>query len=104
MMHTCPFCGEECDCDFDDTGGLPVPDDCPHVCEDDDDYEDEDFGFEDDEFCDCGRRATDYCGFCGKPLCHMHFELGAGFCSGPHTQAQILEYERQVYGGRENDH
>lgn len=32
MMHTCPFCGEECDCDMDDTSDLPVPDDCAHVC------------------------------------------------------------------------
>jgi hypothetical protein len=35
-MHTCPICDEECDCDMDDTGGLPVPDDCPHVCKEDD--------------------------------------------------------------------
>lgn len=43
-MHECPFCGEECDCDMDDTGGLPVPDDCPHVCADpgdDDEYDDD---------------------------------------------------------------
>jgi hypothetical protein len=45
-MHTCPFCGEECDCDMDDTGDLPVPADCPHVCEDDE--EDDLF----DESCD----------------------------------------------------
>jgi hypothetical protein len=48
-MHTCPFCGQECDCDLDDTGGLPVPDDCPHVCADpdNDDWEDEELGQED---------------------------------------------------------
>ena len=42
-MHTCPFCGYECDCDMDDTQGLSVPDDCPHVCEDveNDFYEDQ---------------------------------------------------------------
>jgi hypothetical protein len=39
-MHECPFCGDVCDCDCDDTWGLPVPDDCPHVCNDtDDDYD-----------------------------------------------------------------
>lgn len=37
-MHECPFCGQVCDCDSDDTW-LSVPDDCPHVCADDyDDY------------------------------------------------------------------
>ncbi len=30
-MHECPFCGEVCDCDMDDTWGLPIPDDCPHI-------------------------------------------------------------------------
>lgn len=37
MMHECPFCGEVCDCDMDDTWGLPIPNDCPHVCGDDED-------------------------------------------------------------------
>jgi len=48
-MHTCPFCGEECDCDMDGTGGLPMPDDCPHVCaepENNDDWDD----FDRDDF------------------------------------------------------
>jgi len=42
-MHECPFCGYVCDCDLDDTWGLPVPDDCQHVCWEDDlesDWED----------------------------------------------------------------
>ena len=47
-MHTCPFCGEECDCDMDDTGDLPVPDDCPHVCDDRDDF---DYCSDDDDWC-----------------------------------------------------
>ena len=38
-MHECPFCGQVCDCDLDDTYGLPVPDDCSHVCTEDS-YED----------------------------------------------------------------
>lgn len=38
-MHECPFCGELCDCDLDDTWDLPVPDDCPHVCSE---YDDDD--------------------------------------------------------------
>ena len=45
-MHTCPFCGDECDCDMDDCGGLPVPDDCPHVCEEPEDDFDNDDGWE----------------------------------------------------------
>jgi uncharacterized heparinase superfamily protein len=42
-MHECPFCGYVCDCDMDDTWDLPIPDDCPHVCQEDDlesDWED----------------------------------------------------------------
>jgi hypothetical protein len=31
-MHSCPFCDELCYCDLDDTWGLPVPEECPHVC------------------------------------------------------------------------
>ena len=38
-MHTCPFCGYECDCDLDDTSELSIPDDCPHVCDDQDDWD-----------------------------------------------------------------
>jgi hypothetical protein len=30
-MHTCPFCDFLCDCDCDDTWGLPMPDDCSHM-------------------------------------------------------------------------
>lgn len=37
-MHECPFCGEICDCDMDDTWDLSVPDDCPHVCDETNDY------------------------------------------------------------------
>ena len=53
-MHECPFCGYVCDCDLDDTWGLPVPDDCQHVCWEDDlesDWEDyEEFmDFEEEE-------------------------------------------------------
>lgn len=45
-MHECPFCGDLCDCDMDDTWDLPIPDDCPHVCPEDD-FEG---GFETDQF------------------------------------------------------
>ena len=54
-MHECPLCDELCDCDLDDTWGLPVPASCPHVCwmgreEDDDEFESD---FEDyEEFMD----------------------------------------------------
>lgn len=30
MAHKCEECGEQCYCDFDDTGGLEQPNDCPH--------------------------------------------------------------------------
>lgn len=50
-MHTCPFCGYECDCDLDDCGGLPVPADCPHVC-DEPDYHEDEYYFEDCDYDD----------------------------------------------------
>lgn len=51
-MHTCPFCGKECDCDMDDTSNLPIPYDCPHICEPDD-WEDQlDQFFPEDERLD----------------------------------------------------
>jgi hypothetical protein len=31
MAHTCEYCGMECYCDQDDTGGLPQPNGCPHL-------------------------------------------------------------------------
>jgi hypothetical protein len=45
MAHECEYCGQVCYCDFDDTGGLSQPDDCPHLtgpcpCLEDDDDED----------------------------------------------------------------
>lgn len=62
-MHTCPFCGEECDCDMDDTGGLPVPDDCLHIC---DDPDDEEWNYGDDD-------VSIYCVYCG-------LENDGGYC------------------------
>lgn len=50
MAHECAWCGQQCYCDCDDTGGLPQPDDCPHLngecaadieLDGEDDYEDE---------------------------------------------------------------
>ena len=35
-IKLCPFCGYVCYCDLDDTWDLPIPDDCPHVCREDD--------------------------------------------------------------------
>jgi len=43
MCHTCPECGEVCYCDMDDCDFDNIPDDCPHVCQDDD----RDSGYED---------------------------------------------------------
>lgn len=70
---------------------------------DDWDYDEPDGNWEDgyewneEEICACGRRATDNCGFCGEPLCYMCFECGAGFCSKPHTEEQIRDYEKRLY-------
>ena len=80
-MHTCPFCGYECDCDLDDTGGLPVPDDCSHVCPEDD-FEG---GFETDQFGSAydegdGMNELRECPFCGKgEITIDYYEI-----SGPH--------------------
>lgn len=38
------------------------------------------------------------CGFCGAKLCPACFEMGGGFCDGPHTQEQIDAYEEEVTG------
>jgi hypothetical protein len=32
MAHECPECGQECYCDLDDMGGMPVPYDCSCSC------------------------------------------------------------------------
>lgn len=51
------------------------------------------------EHCGCGREtAGEECGFCGQPLCPMCFEMGGGFCNGPHTQEMIDAYEDSLYG------
>lgn len=60
------------------------------------DFDDEGFGFdehdEDDEYCCviCGEPGcVDAC-VCGAPLCHMHFELGAGFCNDTSEEHQRI--------------
>lgn len=66
MMHQCPFCDEMCDCDSDDTWGLSVPDDCPHVC--DDPGDDETYPWGDDEDEDEPWDAiVPICPHCGQP-------------------------------------
>lgn len=54
MSHTCPLCHDICFCDMDDTDldFLPPPRNCPHVCEEGDDFEDDwldDWELDDDE-------------------------------------------------------
>lgn len=39
----------------------------------------------------CGEPATDICQCCGKLLCHMHREIGGGFCRGCPTKECIDE-------------
>lgn len=47
MAHECEYCGQECYCDQEDIGGMPQPNNCPHILrecwlegEDDDYYDD----------------------------------------------------------------
>jgi hypothetical protein len=52
-MHNCPICDAMCVCDWDDTGGLPVPDECRHICSFDDDEDEFELDFEEyEEFMD----------------------------------------------------
>jgi hypothetical protein len=41
-MHDCDLCGEYCDCDMEDHHN-PQPDDCTHVCDDEEDDDDLDY-------------------------------------------------------------
>ncbi len=44
MAHTCPDCGETCYCDIEDSDlGEDPPVDCPHVCVNDYEFEEEIF-------------------------------------------------------------
>ena len=59
IMHECPNCGEVCDCDLDDTWGLSVPDDCPHVCGDPDGWFEEDRDLSDAEIEELGAQEAE---------------------------------------------
>ena len=81
-MHWCPCCGEpenlcNCDPEFYDEPELDLENCCYY----------------------CWRESSGVCGFCGLPLCHMHFELGAGFCheEDRHTPAVIMDYAKEIY-------
>jgi hypothetical protein len=70
MAHECQDCGQECYCDMDDCGGLPMPSDCPHIfCVSDDDDFDEDFG---DECMTCGAEDMSCGGRCRKCWLESH--------------------------------
>lgn len=102
-MHECPDCGQACDCDGEDVW-TDYNRNCAHICkEDDDDFYDDDF-FDDDynldacvdynlDACvDCGSpNAFDQCQCCGGWLCHMHSEVGGGFCRCCPTLEWIVE-------------
>ena len=46
----------------------------------------------------CGELADGQCCCCGSPLCHMHFELGAGFCPVcPTEEFMNSEYHIEDY-------
>jgi hypothetical protein len=41
-MHDCPNCEAACDCDMEDHY-QEAPDDCDHECDEDEDFDDEDY-------------------------------------------------------------
>lgn len=51
-MHECPFCGEVCDCDIEDTWNEEAPTDCPHVCKDESDNDFDEFDSDEFEYGD----------------------------------------------------
>lgn len=74
-MHDCPECGYACYCDCEDHEN-PTPLDCSHVCQYDDERD-----ADEPVLCRCGRPScAEACEQCGRPLCPMCYELGAGFC------------------------
>lgn len=50
-----------------------------------------------------GTTIGEACGFCGNDLCPGCFECGGGFCSKPHTQQMIDDYEDAVTGGPDEE-
>jgi len=64
----------------------------------DDDLDDDDsYSPDEDEECcgECDDVAVDECQCCGKPLCVMHSEIGAGFCKDCPTKDYKPEYEEK---------
>lgn len=57
------------------------------------DYEDDEYGSE-QPVCACGRESIfEGCEECGKPLCPMCFECGAGFCSEHPSEDYRPDYD-----------
>lgn len=69
-------------------------------CYDDDDCFGGDGFHRDPARCHCcgGSTIGESCGFCGNDLCPDCFEMGGGFCDAKHTDEQIAEYAKTVYG------
>lgn len=66
-------------------------------------YDEDDYYEDEEEMCgeiNCTMNAIDQCQCCGMPLCHMHSEIGAGFCRGCPTQDWIDEQQERlgIYG------
>ena len=57
-MHSCPDCGQACDCDGEDTWIEENEEECIHECDPEEDYMDD---WEDEEpaRCSCGANAED---------------------------------------------
>jgi hypothetical protein len=73
---------------YDDGSGYPYDE-----FEYDEDYYDEDY-YDEGFTCledDCNLPTNAECQCCGGPLCHMHNELGCGFCTDCPTQEWINE-------------
>ena len=72
--------------------------------EDDEDYTygcDEDGWYQYDPETTCivcgSSDCVDQCECCGSPLCHMHSELGVGFCPSCPTQTYWPEYMPETF-------
>lgn len=99
-MHSCPMCDEICDCDMDDTWGLPVPDDCPHVCAEPEEFQDDYEDYEEGGI-DCGHEAevdTPF-NYLPCPKCHDGTFALASYKPEPDwkARAEVLEKENLNY-------
>lgn len=68
----------------------------------DEDEDDNDYWNEDNACVECGRPGFDGCCCCGLPLCPMHNEIQAGFCSDCPTPEWIAEQEGHAHAFKQD--